>query len=203
MIRAMASPTRRQFLKGMAALSSVPFIAAAPACRRRDAVVTPPSDAGLVVPAAPVSESGLGVGEMAVIGAVCDRLLPRDQDPGALDLGVPAYIDRALATPALASSKRLLQQVIPILDRQSRERHGGRGFVDATPPQKDALLAAWQRGKGGDRRFFDVMLALTLEGAFGDPRHGGNKEGLGFALIGFAPGPPMLHHHAGKDQPAH
>src|SRR5262249_14186404 len=88
--------------------------------------------------------------ELVTIAAVCDRLLPRDQDPGAIDLGVPAYIDRMLVAPDLASYRDLLHQVIPILDRQSRIRSGGKAFHEASDEQKDSLLAAWQRGRGGD-----------------------------------------------------
>ena len=40
--------------------------------------------------------------------AACDRALPRDQDPGALDAGVPEYIDRMMQTPELAEPERLM-----------------------------------------------------------------------------------------------
>jgi gluconate 2-dehydrogenase gamma chain len=148
-------------------------------------------------PAAPPDAGGktalltFSAAELATVAAVCERLLPRDEDPGAIDLGVPTYIDRELASPDLASWRDLALEVLPILDRQSGIRHGGKAFVECTPEQQDGLLVAWQRGKGGDKRFFDLMLTLTLEGAFGDPRHGGNAGGRGFGMIGFTPGAPF------------
>ena len=131
--------------------------------------------------------------ELVTIGAVCERLLPRDQDPGAIDLGVPSFIDRMLAAPELATQRNLLRQVLPILDRQSRMRYRGTAFHEATLEEQDGLLAQWQRGRGGDRRFFETMLTLTLEGAFSDPKYGGNRGGRGFALVGFTPVPLMKH----------
>lgn len=137
--------------------------------------------------------------QLTTVAAVCERLLPRDGDPvsdpgaaGARDLGVPSYIDRMLAEPELSAQRDLVLQILPILDRQSRIRYRDKPFHEATSDEQDALLSAWQRGRGGDRRFFETLLTLTLEGALSDPRHGGNRDGKGFALVGFAPGLPGL-----------
>ena len=144
----------------------------------------------------------LSAAELLTVAAVCDRLLPRDPaggGPGASELGVPSYIDRALAAPALAGQRDLIRQILPILDRQSSIRTGGRAatFKEASGDEQDSLLAAWQHGRGGDARFFQAMLALTLEGAFGDPKHGGNRGGAGYGLIGFTPGMPVVAPDAG------
>ncbi|MGA2451472.1 MAG: gluconate 2-dehydrogenase subunit 3 family protein [Polyangiaceae bacterium] len=127
----------------------------------------------------------------AILSAICERLLPRDEDPGAIDLGVPGYIDRAVAEPELAPVRDLLLRVLPIVDRQSRTRFEGRPFQDATPTEQDEILGRWQRGHDGGQSFFSLILSLTLEGAFSDPKYGGNSEGRGFAMTGFRPGPPL------------
>lgn len=127
----------------------------------------------------------------ATLSAICERLLPRDEDPGAIDLGVPTYIDRALATADLASIREVVLRVLPLVDRQTRERFGGKAFHEATAEQQDDVLGLWERGHDGGQRFFPIMLNLTLEGAFGDPKHGGNAGGRGFAMIGFTPDPPL------------
>lgn len=127
----------------------------------------------------------------ATLSAICERILPRDQDPGANDLGVPTYIDRALATPELASAREVVVRVMPLVDRQARTRFGGKGFHELTPEQQDEILELWEHGHDGGQHFFPVILSLTLEGAFGDPKYGGNAGGLGFAMIGFTPEPPL------------
>ena len=35
--------------------------------------------------------------------------------------------------------------------------------------------------------FMRAVMALTLEGYLGDPRHGGNAGGVGWRVVGFAP----------------
>ena len=81
------------------------------------------------------------------------------------------------------------------------QRHATELFHLASTEDQDRLLTRWQNGKSGETRFFTLLVNLTLEGAFGDPSHGGNKGGAGFAMVGFEPGAPtpghLMHHHAG------
>jgi gluconate 2-dehydrogenase gamma chain len=183
----MSRATRRQFCRGISLLLVAPAAAIpATACRPRDAAPPPaPADAG-----APALQT-FTVATFATLSAVCERLLPRDEDPGAIDLGVPGYIDGALASPDLVSSRELLLRVLPILDKESRKRFGGKKFHEAAAAEQDTVIGAWQHGRDGSQHFFDVILSLTLEGAFGDPKHGGNLGGRGFAMIGFTPDLPL------------
>lgn len=127
----------------------------------------------------------------ATLSAICERLLPRDEDPGAIDLGVPAYIDRSLASDELTSVRELILRVLPIIDRESRKRFAGKAFHEATAAEQDSVLSIWQHGRDGSQPFFPMILSLTLEGAFGDPKYGGNLGGRGFAMIGFTPSSPV------------
>ena len=130
--------------------------------------------------------------EFATLEAACERILPRDQDPGAVDLGCADYIDRALADEDVGALwGRPLLGGLPVLDRQAHAKHG-QPFAGCLPEQQDALLRSWQTSKSsGESAFFEVLHSLTLEGAFGDPTYGGNRRGVGFLLIGFVPPPPM------------
>jgi gluconate 2-dehydrogenase gamma chain len=172
----MSRATRREFCRGISAA----------ACRSRDTAPPPPPPEA----SAPELQTFTAT-TLATLSAVCERLLPRDEDPGAIDLGVPGYIDRALASPDLVSSRELLLRVLPILDKESGKRFAGKAFHEAAPAEQDVVISAWQHGVGGSQHFFDVILSLTLEGAFGDPKHGGNLGGRGFAMIGFTPDPPL------------
>ena len=195
---AVSSPTRRQFVgqvavagAGLGATLALPAIG----CRR----APPPAPAAPAAADKRPALATLSAEQFHLVSAVCDRLLPGDSDPGAIALGVPTYIDRALASPELAAQRTLVVELLPLLDRQARQRFGGRGFVEAAPDQQDSLLAAWQHGRGADARFFATLLGLTLEGAFGDPRHGGNRAGNGYALVGFALGPVLSAHPHARD----
>jgi gluconate 2-dehydrogenase gamma chain len=160
-------------------------------CRSRSTAATLAASDAAASAAPAATLLTFGPETFATLSAVCERLLPRDEDPGAIDLGVPSYIDRMLATPALASVRAMVLRVMPILDRESRKRYGGKAYHEASPEEQDAILSAWQNGHDGGQGFFPVILSLTLEGAFGDPRYGGNTGGRGFAMIGFTPDPPL------------
>ena len=62
-------------------------------------------------------------------------------------------------------------------------------------PQKDELLTVMERNEApgferGSRAFFFRLRQLTLEGMFGDPFYGGNRNFAGWDLIRY-PGPRM------------
>ena len=94
-----------------------------------------------------------------------------------------------VATPEFASVREMLERNLPMLDLDAKTRTG-KTFSEATLAAQDQILESWQHGSERRRRFFDVALAWTLEGAFGDPKYGGNVGGRGFDVIGFRPDPP-------------
>ena len=124
--------------------------------------------------------------------AACERILPRDQDPGATDLGCADYIDRALADPELrVQFGRAFIGGLDVLERHARRQHK-QGFHELLPADQDALLSKWQKSSfSGESAFFELLHTFTLEGALGDPIHGGNRGGLGFLLVGFVPPEPL------------
>lgn len=124
--------------------------------------------------------------EFATLTAAVDRVLPKDEDVGAVELGVPGFIDRILQTPQLAQMK---QNFVPGLAALSRrcERLFKAPFAKATPAQQDEVLAVFKdspEGKG-ESRWYEMLVVLTLEGFLGDPSYGGNKGEQGWKLVGF------------------
>jgi gluconate 2-dehydrogenase gamma chain len=184
--------TRRELIFGTAGLSL------AAGCRPSPRTLPAP---GLVLPDGGLRS--LTLEQFRILSACCERILPRDEDPGATDLGCAHYVDRLLADPeARALWGRAILGGLPVLDQQA-QRRWGRRFFDAAPAEQDELLAAWQGSRqSGEAAFFEVLHALTLEGAFGAPIYGGNRAGAGFALTGFEPGPPVPR-AAGAGSPAH
>ena len=131
--------------------------------------------------------------EYATTAAACERLLPRDDDPGAIDLGVPDYIDRALATDQARLGERF-RAALRALGAEARRR-AGVPFAQLSAASQDNLLDDWSDGAPDRAAAVALILTLTLEGAFGDPSHGGNRDARGWQLIGFAPCEPR--HHTG------
>lgn len=124
--------------------------------------------------------------EFQVLSAACERMLPRDEDPGALDANVPEYIDRMLQSPELHQMKEDFVAGTAALNRRST-RMFGKPFFEATAAQQDELIALFRDSKPGtgEARYYELLQVLTLEGFLGDPSYGGNKGKVGWALIGF------------------
>ena len=130
--------------------------------------------------------------EFLALTAAVDRVLPRDASPGGVDAGVPESIDRAFAEPALHRVRDAFIHGLAALERACHRAHRV-SFAHATPAQRDALLERFSKmsPSTGEAHFFTTLLTFSLEGYLGDPIHGGNKDRVGWALVGFDPGPPF------------
>jgi gluconate 2-dehydrogenase alpha chain len=127
--------------------------------------------------------------EARTAAAVFERLFPADESgPGAIDIGVLAYLDRALAG-AYRDKAEAYRLGLAALDLAAR-RHSGLPFAGCPAEKQDALLADLERGVLPDfrippqRAFFEMLRAHLQEGLFADPAHGGNRDKLGWKLLG-------------------
>lgn len=130
--------------------------------------------------------------EYAVLAAAVERIVPKDEDPGALDAAVPHYIDKMMTTAELSPMRDDLVAGLNALDRRSRSELE-KGFAQASAEEQDGLLTSFKDAdpSSGEARFFELLTALTLEGFLGDPSYGGNKNRVGWALMGFETSEPM------------
>lgn len=190
--------SRRSFLKGAAAAVIV-----APACER-------PVRNGASQRA---PYSFFNSDEAAFIEPAVARLIPADETgPGALEADVPVYIDRQLAgawgsgadlyrsgpwqagkpeqgyqlpfTPA-----ELFRNALRAVNEEFRKSEHG-SFGKLNTEDQDAYLRGLEseaRDLGGvpSNIFFESLLEMTIEGFFSDPVYGGNKDMVGWKLIGF------------------
>ena len=125
--------------------------------------------------------------EWEIVSAACERVLPKDEDPGALDAHVPEYIDRILQSPQLQKMKADFVPGVAALDRRAN-RMFQKGFAACAPAQQDELLAIFKDSpdKTGEQRWYEMLIVLSLEGFLGDPSYGGNHNKVGWALVGFS-----------------
>jgi gluconate 2-dehydrogenase gamma chain len=124
--------------------------------------------------------------EWATLSAAVDRMLPRDEDPGALDAGVPEYIDRILQTPQLEQMRGQFVPGLAALNRRAERMHK-QGFAQLDPAQQDELLTLFKNSpeKSGEARWYEILVVLVMEGFLGDPSYGGNQGEVGWKLVGF------------------
>jgi gluconate 2-dehydrogenase gamma chain len=125
--------------------------------------------------------------QFAVLTAAVDRLIPRDEDPGAVDAQVPQYIDAALQAQQLQKMRIDFSNGLNALDRRCQRMHQ-KGFAAASPAQQDDVLkVAFKEApeSSGEFKWYDLLVTLTMEGFLGDPSYGGNKDKVGWKLMGF------------------
>jgi len=122
----------------------------------------------------------LTTAEAADIDAVTAQIVPTDDSPGARDAGVVYFFDRALGSfyTQLANDYRAQ---LAAFQAAYRERHpAARSFAALTSDEQINFL------RGIDETpFFQTTRLLTLLGMFALPEYGGNREGVGWKLIGF------------------
>jgi gluconate 2-dehydrogenase gamma chain len=142
-------------------------------------------------PAAPVREplETLTQAEAETLEAVVARLIPTDANgPGAREARAAHYIDRALGG-ALAGSRDAYRAGLAALDAHARGTKG-RSFAQLPEADQDQMLTALEQNAvpgfaPGSAVFFNLVLAHTLQGTFGDPYYGGNKNFVGWELVGY------------------
>ena len=208
-------PDRRSFLRRSmyfvpaAAVASVDAAPQAPAASGVAAAAQAPA-----VAAAPYQPVFLNSVEWRFIQAAVARLIPSDgEGPGALEAGVPEFIDRQLegawghgaffytqgpfheSLPLFGYQGALLPRdlyrtVIAAVDKWCQQQRGGKLSAELDPAAQDEVLKGLESGaivfEGSQARdFFAFLLANTKEGYFSDPIHGGNKNGASWTMIGF------------------
>ena len=134
--------------------------------------------------AAPPQLGVLSAEQAATVDAIASRIIPSDDSPGAHEAGVIYFIDRALATFA-SDARDGYHLALPAFDAKTREMFPPLNqFTQATPAQQDAVLKALE-----GQPFFEVIRAHTIMGFLADPERGGNRDEVGWKLIGFDPSP--------------
>lgn len=117
--------------------------------------------------------------QAAEVEAVASRIIPTDDTPGAREAGVVYFIDRALATWA-KDQQPVLVAGLEKLPKDVEAKYPGQSrFSALTPAQQDEVLKSIEQTP-----FFDTMRFATIAGMFSLPSHGGNRDFVGWKLMG-------------------
>lgn len=210
-----SSASRRAFLRGLATASAAPLLGlrAADGATYRGSMPTATSPDAPPQPAVLHGYLYFDADEARFVEAAVARLIPADAlGPGALEAGCALFIDRQLAGPYGRAERWYMlgpwpkgseqqgyqsrtapaptyRAAIRALDAHCTRAHG-RPFRALEAAQQDQLLGAMEKGElaldGADAKaFFALLLQNTVEGFFADPIYGGNRDMVGWKLIGF------------------
>lgn len=121
--------------------------------------------------------------------ALVARIIPDEEgSPGAKGAGVTEYIDHALVG-FLRDLQPVYRDGLRALSAYSQARFGSVfRFLDvrrqeAVVEELDRLVTADDQAFLG--QFFHIVREHTVQGYFGDPAYGGNRDAASWALIGF------------------
>ena len=136
--------------------------------------------------ATPAAADGIGQlttltpAQARVLDAAASRIIPSvDGRPGAHEAGVVYFIDRSLGT-FNAQQKAPYAKGIQDLDRRARRLvKGASTFAALQPAQQDEILRAIEKTP-----FFQMLRFGTIVGTFALPAYGGNRDYLGWHMLG-------------------
>jgi gluconate 2-dehydrogenase gamma chain len=207
---------RRAFLKASVLLPSAAALSASTALGQQDLPADDPARSA-PQPSVPAADNYKPAfftpAEWAFVRAACARLIPNDANgPGALELGVPQFIDRQMGTPYGDAANWYMSGPFfegaaefgyqSALTPKQQYRLGIRaveawcakdlkkGFAALTPTQQDDVLKKAEAGKihAEDvslKTFFTgFLLKNVMEGFFADPLYGGNRDMAAWKMIG-------------------
>jgi len=117
--------------------------------------------------------------EARILEAACAHIIPEDRDPGAKTAGVAIYIDRQLTCFYKPLQKTYRQGIAAL----------GRDFADLPTAAQLARLRRLEQDPA-TKAFFEMLVAHTMQGFYGDPRHGGNRGRVSWKMLGVA-SPPV------------
>jgi gluconate 2-dehydrogenase gamma chain len=132
------------------------------------------------------------VDEARTLAAISDQIIPPDEYPGAAWAGVVNYIDRQLCGP-FADLQPTYRRGLAGVDQSSRLLYRS-VFAESSGQQQIDLLHQLESGQApgaiwkqaSSQEFFSLVLDHTMQGYYGDPRHGGNREGVSWKMLGLA-----------------
>lgn len=113
-------------------------------------------------------------GQYATLRAAADTIIPATDTPGAVDAGVPEFIDELLAGWYSDAERQRFVDGLVRLDADARAAHGA-AFADLAPADRAALLtpldaeavAAREAGVAPEERpFFGMLKEMTLVGYY-------------------------------------
>ena len=195
--------SRRALLRGAGAAGAaaaatavgVPTAAGTPAPAGAPVPTAPEQGPSTTQPAgsapAPAVYEQLTADEAELLEAIADHLIPEDElGPGAVAAGAVVYIDRALGG-ALSDSRDAYRGGLAAFDRYCRASRGAPFRELSHLDQVSALIDVETGGatgaktgfSGSSGSFFGMVRSHVLQGTFGDPYYGGNRDYIGWDLL--------------------
>jgi gluconate 2-dehydrogenase gamma chain len=129
----------------------------------------------------------LSTDEWRLLEQLIVTVLPSDDQPGAIEADVIGFLRRAFDAGRWSAQRELFTSGLRTLDALARSRRGS-PFAGCAEADRDAIVAALlhtPHPRAG--RFLRLLVDMTLAGFLCAPRHGGNRDGIGWTVVGWQP----------------
>ena len=128
--------------------------------------------------------------EARLVEAISEQIVPTDHDPGAKEARVAVYIDRQLDGPLKRHAEKF-RAGLGFLQQTCQTEHG-KPFEELSWPEQTRVLESLERDKApkgiwtdpSARTFFNFCRDFTMQGFYGSPRHGGNRNYASYKMMG-------------------
>lgn len=128
--------------------------------------------------------------EYHLVAAIAEQIVPTDAWPGGRDAGVADFIDIQLAGPYRRYRQDYTRGLAAIEHSCLTTYHAR--FETLSWDDQTGFLLDMQSGTlhgdiwkdGFSTRFFELLRAHSMQGFYGSPRHGGNKDFVSYRMIG-------------------
>jgi len=117
----------------------------------------------------------LDVAEAKDFAAIAARIIPTTDTPGATEAGVIHFFDQAFAKEMSDSFDFARAELATLNKDIAADR-----FAALNDNEQDAVLADID-----GQAFFELMRMMTIFGFFAMSKYGGNKDHIGWDLVGF------------------
>jgi gluconate 2-dehydrogenase gamma chain len=127
--------------------------------------------------------------EAKTVIAFAEQIIPADHDPGATDANVINYIDKQLVSYYTRFQDRY-RKGIPAINNSS-QRILRRNFYELEWDEQTHFMEQMEAGNLPDeyweevdqQSFFRMLLDHSMQGFYGSPRHGGNKDYVSYKMM--------------------
>ncbi len=127
--------------------------------------------------------------EGILLDALAEQIIPTDETMGGRDAGVTNFIDKQLMGP-YSRYKENYRKGLMLIQKTCKKRFQ-KQFEDLPWNEQTKFLQLMEVGKlddtnwenGFDCDFFDLIRSHSMQGFYGSPRHGGNKNNVSFKMM--------------------